>query len=161
MGPAPVKSAAISRISCGEIQISAINLSDIWQYVRVRTYGTRARINERRCGVTDKLKIRVEYEQDGPLKVVRPHRFFHGKIAVAEPLYFEVEWEEHEDLFGCMCDESEGLLGRAARSAKVPTLLITPDPLLYGTDDDRTSAGKLTFKRLKFGEWNVLNLEEL
>ena len=111
--------------------------------------------------MTEKLKIRVEYEQDGPLKVARPHRQFFGKGAVAEPLFIEVEWEEHEDLFGCLCDEREGTLGRSARSTKVPTLVITPDPLLYGTDDDRTAAGKLTFKRLKFGEWNVLNIEEL
>ena len=111
--------------------------------------------------MTEKLKIRVEYEQDGPLKVCRPHRQFYGKQAVAEPLLYEVEWEEHETLFGCICDESEGTLGRAARSAKMPTLVITPDPLLYGTDADRTASKKLTFKELKFGEWNFLNIEEI
>jgi hypothetical protein len=112
--------------------------------------------------MTDKLKIRVEYQQDGPLKVCRPHRQFYGRSAVAEPILFEVEWEEHEELFGAIgVDDAEGTLGRAARNEKVPGLVITPDPLLYGTDADRTAAGKLTFKPIKFGEWNILNVEEL
>jgi len=110
--------------------------------------------------VTEKLKIRVEYEQDGPLKVVRPHRQFHGRGAVAEPLLFEVEWEEHETLFAGWAPD-EGTLGRAARNEKVPELVITADPQLYGTDADRTAAGKLTLKPVRFGEWNVLNLEEI
>ena len=58
-------------------------------------------------------------------------------------------------------DDSEGTLGRSARNAKVPGLVITPDPSLYGTDADRTAAGKLTFKKLNFGEWNILNTEEM
>ena len=111
--------------------------------------------------MTDKLKIRVEYDEDGPLKLVRPHRQFFGRMAVTEPLLVEVEWEEHEELYGCLCPEDEGTLGRSARIEKMPTLVITPDPLLYGTDDERTAAGKLTFKKLQFGEWNALNTEEL
>ena len=111
--------------------------------------------------MTEKLKIRCEFEIDGPLKVVRPHRQFFGRSAVAEPLLVEVEFEENEDLYGCLCDESEGSPGRAARVNKMPTLVITPDPLLFGSDADRTAAGKLTFKKLDFGQWNVLNTEEL
>lgn len=109
-----------------------------------------------------KIKIRVEQEMDGPLYVVRPHREFFGRHAVAEPILFEVEWEEHETLYGCIeVDALEGTLGRAARNDKTPGLVITPDPSLYGTDDERRSAGKLTFQELKFGEWNMLNMERL
>jgi hypothetical protein len=112
--------------------------------------------------VTEKLKVRVEYEVDGPLITVRPHRQFFGRQAVAEPLLFEIEWEEHEDLYACAkVDDAEGTLGRAARNGGAPGIVITPDPLLYGTDADRTAAGKLAFKKLNFGEWNVLNIEEL
>jgi hypothetical protein len=115
--------------------------------------------------MTEKLKIRVEFEQDGPLKVIRPHRQFFGQGAVAEPILFEIEWEEHEDLYAAIgVDDAEGTLGRAARSSeasKLPGLVITADPSLYGTDADRTAAGKLTFKKIAFGEWNILNMEEL
>jgi hypothetical protein len=111
--------------------------------------------------VTDKLKIRVEYENDGPLKVVRPHREFFGRQAVVQPLLVEVEWEEHEDLYGCICSDDEGAPGRSQRVSGVSGLVITPDPQLFGTDDERTAAGKLTFKKLSFGEWNILNTEEL
>jgi hypothetical protein len=31
--------------------------------------------------------------------MIRPHRQFYGRNAATEPLLFEVEWEEHEDLF--------------------------------------------------------------
>lgn len=117
--------------------------------------------------MTEKLKIRCEFEQDGPLLVLRPHRQFHASrfgpiAAVAKPVLFEVEWEEHEDLYAAAkVDDSEGTLGRAARAAELPGIVVTPDPGLYGSDADRTAAGKLTFKKLSFGEWNVLNLEEL
>ena len=43
----------------------------------------------------------------------------------------------------------------------MPTLVVTADPLLYGTDADRLAAGKFPFTELRFGEWNVLNLHEL
>src|SRR5512135_3621392 len=129
---------------------------------RVGTHGARVSTDERGVRVTEKIKIRVEFEQDGPLLVVRPHRQFYGRSAVAEPILFEVEWEEHEELFACAkVDDSEGTLGRSARNPKVPGLVITPDPSLYGTDADRTAASRLTFKQLKWGEWNVLNTEEL
>jgi hypothetical protein len=115
--------------------------------------------------VTEKLKIRVEFEVTDGMKMVRPHRQFFGKSAVAEPCLFEIEWEEHEDLYACCdVDDSEGTLGRAARCSekdKLPGIVITADPSLYGTDADRTAAGKLTFKQIKFGEWNCLNLEAL
>lgn len=112
--------------------------------------------------MTEKLKIRVEHEVDGPLIVLRPHRQFFGRGAVAEPILFEVEWEEHEELWGCAkVDDAEGTLGRAARNEKLPGIVVTPDPSLYGTDADRTAAGRLTFKKLSFGEWNILNTEEL
>jgi len=111
--------------------------------------------------VTDKLKIRVETDVEGLVKQVRPHRQFFGRQAVTEPLYLEVEWEEHEDLYGALVPEDEGTLGRAARTKEVPTLVITPDPGLYGLDADRVVAGKMAFKKLSFGEWNILNREEL
>ena len=112
--------------------------------------------------MTDKLKIRVEFDKDGPLLLCRPHRIFYGRIAVAEPILFEVEWEETEDLFiAAEVDESEGTLGRAARSEKAPGCVVTPDPQLYGTDADRTASGKLTFKKIEWGVWNVLNLERI
>ncbi len=125
---------------------------------RARVHGSSAGVRT----VTEKLKIRVEFEQDGPLLTLRPHRQFFGRQAVAKPILFEIEWEEHEDLYACAkVDDSEGTLGRASRSADLPGVVITPDPLLYGADADRTAAGKLTFKKIAFGEWNILNLEEL
>jgi len=111
--------------------------------------------------VTDKLKHRVEFDTEGPMKLVRVHRQFFGKMAVTEPLLVEVEYEESEKLFACLVDESEGTLGRAARVDKKQDLVITPDPALYGSDADRTAAGKLTFIELRFGEWCPLNLSEL
>lgn len=116
--------------------------------------------------MTDKLKIRVEFEVTDTMQMLRPHRQFFGRHAVAEPLLVEVEWEESEDLYGCVVDESEGTLGRSARvTAKHQgdnfPLVVTPDPLLYGSDADRTAAGKCTFKKLAFGEWNCLNIEML
>ena len=111
--------------------------------------------------MTEKLKIRVEFDHDGPLKVVRPHRQFFGRQAVKEPWLVEIEFEEQETLFGSIVDESEGTLGRAARPKEMPTLVVTADPLLYGTDADRLAAGKFPFTELRFGEWNVLNLHEL
>jgi hypothetical protein len=116
--------------------------------------------------VTDKIKFRVEFEKDGPLKVVRPHRQFFGRQAVAEPLLVEAEWEEHENLWCSIVDESEGTLGRAARATgkmdgQDVSLVFTADPGLYGTDDERLAADKMPFVELKWGEWNVLNLHEL
>jgi hypothetical protein len=111
--------------------------------------------------MTDKLKIRVEYHDDGLLKQVRPHRAFYGRFAVADPLLMEVEWEENEELYGALVPESEGLLGRAARPKEQPLLVLTPDPGLYGTDADRVANGQMAFKKLAFGEWNILNREEL
>jgi hypothetical protein len=103
--------------------------------------------------MTDKLKHRVEFDTEGPMKVVRLHREFFGRSAVTEPLLVEVEYEEQDKLFACLVDESEGTLGRSARVDKMPTLVVTPDPILYGSDADRTAAGKLTFVEVKFGEW--------
>jgi hypothetical protein len=130
-----------------------------------RRSAVRARIGNLEVAhtqMTEKLKVRCEFEKDGPLLMARPHRQFFGRGAVSEPVLFEVEWEEHEELYGCAkVDAAEGTLGRAARCDKAPGLVITPDPALYGTDADRTAAGKLTFKKLNFGEWNFLNAEEL
>ena len=104
--------------------------------------------------MTEKLKHRVEYEKDGPLQVVRIHRQFFGRQAVKEPLLIEIEYEENESLYGAAdVDDSLGTLGRSVRVEKVPGLVITPDPGLYG--------GTVPFVELKFGEWNVLNLHEL
>jgi len=112
--------------------------------------------------VTEKLKIRVEFEVYGPMKVVRPHREFYGKNAVAKPRLVQIEWEENEELYGaCDVPDDEGAPGRSQRVEGVEGLVITPDPGLFGTDADRTAAGKTTFKQLKFGEWNILNLEKL
>jgi hypothetical protein len=130
---------------------------------RVRVGRARVRGNDGGVRiVTEKLKVRVEVDHDDPLLAIRPHRQFYGRSAVAEPLLYEIEWEEHEELFACAeVDPSEGTLGRAARNDKEPQIVITPDPALYGTDADRQAAGKLTFQKLKFGEWNVLNLDRL
>ena len=122
--------------------------------------------------MTDKLKHRIEYEKDGPLQVVRIHRQFFGRQAVAQPILVEVEYEEHETLFGAVgVTDDEGCPGRSCRAVfppdpKMPDfvdpkLVFTPDPTLFGTDADRIAAGKLPFVELKFGEWNILNLSEL
>jgi hypothetical protein len=113
--------------------------------------------------MTEKLKIRFEYEKDGPLQVVRPHRQFFGRQAVAEPLLVEIEFEEDEALYACMCKDDEDVSkGRTVLVGdKAPGLVVTADPGLFGTDDERMAAGKLTFVRLKWGEWNILNLSEL
>ncbi len=112
--------------------------------------------------MTEKLKHRIECDFDGPLKVVRIHRQFFGRLAVKEPILVEVEYEEHETLFACIgVDDAEGTLGRAARVEKVPGLVVTPDPSLYGTDADRLANGKAPFVECKFGEWVPVNLHEL
>jgi hypothetical protein len=136
-------------------------------YARGRTWRVRACTRERRrcTTVTEKIKIRVEFDEDKTttptLKLVRPHRVFYGRSAVTEPLKVEIEFEENEDLYGCICSDDEGAPGRSVRVEKAPGLVITPDPGLFGSDADRLTAKKLTFKKLKFGEWNMLNLEEL
>ena len=109
----------------------------------------------------EKCKHRLEYVDDPPLKLARLHRQFFGRGAVSEPLLVEVEYDEHELLFMCLCEESEGLLGRAASVDKMPHLIVTPDPSLYGSDADRLAAGKLPFVEVKFGEWCALNLTTL
>lgn len=113
--------------------------------------------------MTEKLKHRIEVDQDGPMKCVRLHRQFFGRQAVKEPLLVEVEYEESEKLFVAQnVDEAtEGTLGRSARVEKVPGLVITPDPGLYGTDADRLAAGKSPFVEIQFGEWVPVNLHEL
>jgi hypothetical protein len=121
--------------------------------------------------MAEKWKTRFEYEIDGPLVVVRPHRQFFGRHAVTEPLYVEIDAEENEPIFAGICDASEIALfddpstvpGRATLIDKVkaPGIVVTPDPLLFGTDADRKNAGKDPFVELKFGEWNVLNRHSL
>ena len=111
--------------------------------------------------MADKSKIRVEYEVDGPMIMVRPHRQFFGRQAVAKPILVELEYEDTEELFVCAnVDSSEGEPGRSAR-CEVEGLVFTTEPTLFGSDSDRTAAGKLTFKKTPFGEWSCLNLESI
>jgi hypothetical protein len=112
--------------------------------------------------MADKSKIRVEYEKDGPMIMVRPHRqFFKGTGAVAKPILVEIEYEDTETLFVCaLVDASEGTPGRSAR-CEVEGLLFTVEPHLFGSDADRTASGRLTVKECPFGQWTCLNLETL
>jgi len=105
--------------------------------------------------MTEKLKFRVEFNDEGEFKFVRPHRVFYGKSKKALPA--ELEFEEHEDVYGVLVQDGEDTPGRSCRVPETPGLVLTSDPALYGTDADRKAAGKQTLKKLNWGEWNLIN----
>ena len=107
----------------------------------------------------DAVRFRVEFEHDGPLHVVRPHRQFFGRNAVTEPIMVDLDIEETEPLYCCLdVDDSECTPGRSAR-CKIPGLVFTAEPHLFGTDADRLAAGKNVFVQTPYGEWSVLKMD--
>jgi len=112
----------------------------------------------------DKGKIRVEAIEEGPLKLFRPHRQFFGhggRGAVSKPILFELEYDDSENLAYALCDDSEILPGRSAKSSEIPGLVLTVEPDLFGTDADRLAAGKRIFRKLEWGVWQPYNLEDI
>ena len=111
--------------------------------------------------MSDKMPIRLEYEDDGLLKSVRPHRQFFGPPIKIKPILIELEYEDDQPIFGCLdVDESEGTPGRSSR-CEIKGLVITADPHLFGNDIDRLADGKKPFIKLDWGTWNPLNLTDL
>lgn len=102
----------------------------------------------------DKLKFRVEFNDEGDFKFVRPHRTFFGKSKTALPV--ELEFGEDEPIYGVLVQDGEDTPGRSCRVENTPGLVLTSDPTLYGTDADRQAAGKMTLKKLNWGEWNLI-----
>jgi hypothetical protein len=109
------------------------------------------------------MKHRIEYAEDGPLKLVRVHRTFYGRAQSKEeePFLVEVDYQEDEPLWVGLVPEDEGRLGRSARADRKPEILVTPDPSLYGTESDRLAAKKLPLVEVQFGVWLGLNYPEL
>jgi hypothetical protein len=101
----------------------------------------------------EKTKIRVEVDDSDGLTMVRPHRQFHGKSKTALPA--ELEFGEDESLFAFRPGDGEELKGRYAR-VEAGGLVLTSDPDLYGSEDDRRAAGLMPLKRLAWGEWNMV-----
>lgn len=102
----------------------------------------------------EKTKIRVEFDESDGLTMVRPHRQFHGRSKTA--YLAELEFEEDEKLFAFIPKEGEELKGRFAQVEEAKGMVVTSDPDLYGSEDDRKAAGLMPLKRLAFGEWNML-----
>jgi hypothetical protein len=108
--------------------------------------------------MSEAWKLRVEYNEEGTFKYIRPHRQFFGREQAkikAHPV--ELEFEEDEDIFGAFVDDSEVLQGRSAKVQEIPGLVLTSDPHLYGPEAARQLAGKPVFQKLEFGCWNLMN----
>ncbi len=112
--------------------------------------------------MADKMKLIVEISEDCGFKMMKPHRQYHGPRFKGQILLdTELDFGEFEDIHASICDEGEETPGR---STKVGTfedlpgkvLVITSDPALYGTPDERRAAGKMIFNKMDFGAWNLL-----
>ena len=102
----------------------------------------------------EKLKFRVEFDDEDGLTMVRPHRVFHGRSKTA--LAAELEFGEDEDVFAFIPGPGDDLKGRSFAVEGAKGMILTADPDLYGMDADREAAGLMPLKRLKWGEWQLL-----
>jgi hypothetical protein len=102
----------------------------------------------------EKWKMRVEFDDDGLFKMVRPHRQYFGKDPKAFPA--ELDFGEDESIWAALCDDSEGCPGRSVRVVEVPGLVLTAEPEQFGSEADRRAAGKMVFNRMQFGQWCLL-----
>jgi hypothetical protein len=102
----------------------------------------------------EKWKLRVEFDDDGLFKMIRPHRQFFGKDPKA--YLAELDFNPDESVWAAMCDDEEGTPGRSCRVTEIPGLVLTAEPEQFGNESDRRAAGKMVFNRMKFGEWNLL-----
>jgi len=105
---------------------------------------------------TDEVKtiFRVEFNDEGDFKFVRPHRQYYGRDK--KVVKCELELGEDEPIFATLAADEEGCPGRSIRVEGVPGLVITAEPALFGTDDERRAMGRLPLKKLEFGEWNLV-----
>ena len=107
--------------------------------------------------MSEKLKFRVECDDDGISKCVRLHRQFFGRSPSALPV--ELEFEEDEPVFGFLAKDDEPMFGRYFKvEGGFPGLTLTSDPSLYGTDIDRENAGLMPLKRLRWGEFSLIEI---
>lgn len=106
----------------------------------------------------EKWKFRVEFDGSVPnFPMLRPHRQWFGPIYKNMPVHpAELEFGEDEPVYAAVCDDSEGCPGRSTRVEKIPGLVLTAEPSLFGTEADRRSAGKMPFNKMNWGEWNLL-----
>ncbi|OPZ40874.1 MAG: hypothetical protein BWY99_00379 [Synergistetes bacterium ADurb.BinA166] len=102
----------------------------------------------------EKMKLRVEVSESDGIRAVRPHRAFYGHSKTAHVA--ELEYDEDERIFAFFPVEGEELQGRSTAVPEAGGIVLTSDPSLYGTDDDRRASGKMPLKRLSWGEWNMV-----
>jgi hypothetical protein len=102
----------------------------------------------------EKLRFRVEFDDSDGLNMVRPHRQYFGRSKNA--LSVELEFGEDEPVFAFIANENEEMKGRSSKVEGGRGLVLTSDPDLYGTPDDRSAAGLMPLKKLKWGEWNLV-----
>jgi hypothetical protein len=108
------------------------------------------------AGKPEKTIFRIEYNDEGDFKFLRPHRSYHGFRGSKGPPRIELDLGDDDPLFAAICDESEGFPGRSVRVPEVPGLVLTATPEEFGSEADRRAAGKMPFKQMVWGEFNLL-----
>jgi hypothetical protein len=105
----------------------------------------------------EKMKFKFEWDDADGVRMLRPHRHFYGRIpprgAFVEA---ELEFGEDEPLYAFVPSPGEEPQGRSFAAAGAGGVVLTSDPALYGSEDERRAAGRMPLKQLEWGVWNLV-----